>query len=146
MAWSINGILRVFRALKGQFMSDVAIDLGTCTTLIYVNDRGIVLNEPTVVAIDTTTGKCLAAGDEAKKMLGRTPGEIKAIRPMKDGVIADFQMVELLLRTFIEKVQNQEQVWQTFINYYQLNKEVQLEDIPSLQPLIKEIFIEKKIQ
>jgi len=105
VALSINGILRVFRALRGQFMSDVAIDLGTCTTLIYVNDRGIVLNEPTVVAIDTKTSKCLAAGDEAKKMLGRTPDEIKAIRPMKDGVIADFQMVELLLRTFIEKVQ-----------------------------------------
>lgn len=86
-------------------MSDVAIDLGTCTTLIYVNGRGIVLDEPTVVAIDTKSKKCLAAGDEAKKMLGRTPGEIKAIRPMKDGVIADFEMVELLLRTFIEKVQ-----------------------------------------
>ncbi|KPJ72065.1 rod shape-determining protein MreB [candidate division TA06 bacterium DG_78] len=86
-------------------MSDVAIDLGTCTTLIYVNGRGIVLNEPTVVAIDVKTKKCLAAGDEAKKMLGRTPSEIKAIRPMKDGVIADFEMVELLLRTFIEKVQ-----------------------------------------
>ncbi len=105
MAFNLNSISRLFRTLKNQFMSDVAIDLGTCTTLIYVNDRGIVLNEPTVVAIDTKTKKCLAAGDEAKKMLGRTPGEIKAIRPMKDGVIADFQMVELLLRTFIEKVQ-----------------------------------------
>jgi len=93
------------KALRGQFMSDVAIDLGTCTTLIYVNDRGIVLNEPTVVAIDTKTKKLLAVGDEAKRMLGRTPGEIRAIRPMKDGVIADFEMVELLLRTFIEKVQ-----------------------------------------
>ncbi|OGC41322.1 rod shape-determining protein [candidate division WOR-3 bacterium RBG_13_43_14] len=91
--------------MKSQFVSDIAIDLGTCTTLIYVNDRGIVLNEPTVVAIDTRTKKCLAAGDAAKRMLGRTPGEIKAIRPMKDGVIADFEMVELLLRTFIEKVQ-----------------------------------------
>lgn len=103
---SLSGLLsKFFRALKGQFMSDVAIDLGTCTTLIYVSDRGIVLNEPTVVSIDTKSKKCLAAGDEAKKMLGRTPGEIKAIRPMKDGVIADFEMVELLLRTFIEKVQ-----------------------------------------
>ncbi len=95
----------MYRAIKNQFLSDIAIDLGTCTTLIYVSDRGIVLNEPTVVAIDTRTKKCLAAGEEAKKMLGRTPGEIKAIRPMKDGVIADFEMVELLLRTFIEKVQ-----------------------------------------
>jgi rod shape-determining protein MreB len=102
VAFSINSILKL---LKNQFMSDVAIDLGTCTTLIYVNGRGIVLNEPTVVAIDVKTKKCLAAGDEAKKMLGRTPNEIKAIRPMKDGVIADFEMVELLLRTFIEKVQ-----------------------------------------
>jgi rod shape-determining protein MreB len=102
VAFSLNSILKL---LKNQFMSDVAIDLGTCTTLIYVNGRGIVLNEPTVVAIDVKTKKCLAAGDEAKKMLGRTPNEIKAIRPMKDGVIADFEMVELLLRTFIEKVQ-----------------------------------------
>jgi len=102
VAFSFNSILKL---LKNQFMSDVAIDLGTCTTLIYVNGRGIVLNEPTVVAIDVKTKKCLAAGDEAKKMLGRTPSEIKAIRPMKDGVIADFEMVELLLRTFIEKVQ-----------------------------------------
>lgn len=95
----------IFRALKGYFMSDIAIDLGTCTTLIYVNDRGIILNEPTVVAIDTKTKKCIAVGDEAKKMLGKTPEGIKAIRPMKDGVIADFEMVELLLRTLIEKVQ-----------------------------------------
>jgi rod shape-determining protein MreB len=95
----------IFKILKNQFMSDVAIDLGTCTTLIYVDGKGIVLNEPTVVAIDLKTKKCLATGDEAKKMLGRTPNEIKAIRPMKDGVIADFEMVELLLHTFIEKVQ-----------------------------------------
>ena len=105
MTFDINALLKAFRRVKSQFMSDIAIDLGTCTTLIYVNDRGIVLNEPTVVAIDTKSKKCLAAGDEAKKMLGRTPGEIRAIRPMKDGVIADFEMVELLLRTFIEKVQ-----------------------------------------
>ncbi|KPL12741.1 rod shape-determining protein MreB [candidate division WOR_3 bacterium SM1_77] len=95
----------LFRALKSQFLSDIAIDLGTRTTLIYINSRGIVLDEPTVVAIDTRTKKCLAIGNEAKQMLGRTPNEIKAIRPMKDGVIADFEMVELLLRIFIEKVQ-----------------------------------------
>jgi len=86
-------------------MSDIAIDLGTCTTLIFINDRGIVLNEPTVVAIDTRTKKYIAVGDEAKKMLGKTPDNIMAIRPMKDGVIADFEMVELLLRVFIERVQ-----------------------------------------
>lgn len=102
MPLNINSLFKSFRS---YFMSDVAIDLGTCTTLIYTSDRGIVLHEPTVVAIDTRTKKCLAVGDEAKKMLGRTPEGIKAIRPMKDGVIADFEMVELLLRTFIEKVQ-----------------------------------------
>jgi rod shape-determining protein MreB len=105
VAIDLTAVLRFLRLVKSQFVSDIAIDLGTCTTLIYVNDRGIVLNEPTVVAIDTKTKKCLAAGDEAKRMLGRTPADIKAIRPMKDGVIADFEMVELLLRTFIEKVQ-----------------------------------------
>ena len=98
-------IFSLFRSIKSQFLSDVAIDLGTRTTLIYINSRGIVLDEPTVVAIDTKTKRCLAIGDEAKQMLGRTPNEIKAIRPMKDGVIADFEMVELLLRIFIEKVQ-----------------------------------------
>jgi len=102
VAFSLGSILKT---VKSYFMSDVAIDLGTCTTLIYINDRGIVLMEPTVVAIETRTKKCLAVGDEAKKMLGRTPEGIKAIRPMKDGVIADFEMVELLLRLFIEKVQ-----------------------------------------
>jgi rod shape-determining protein MreB len=98
-------IFTLFRSLRSQFLSDIAIDLGTRTTLIYINSRGIVLDEPTVVAIDTRTKKCLAIGNEAKQMLGRTPNEIKAIRPMKDGVIADFEMVELLLRIFIEKVQ-----------------------------------------
>lgn len=105
MAFKLNSLLKLFRVLKNQFVSDVAIDLGTCTTLIYVKGRGVVLNEPTVVAIDTNTKKCLAIGTEAKKMLGRTPDDIKAIRPMKDGVIADFEMVELLLRKFIDKVQ-----------------------------------------
>ncbi|MEO0225852.1 MAG: rod shape-determining protein [candidate division WOR-3 bacterium] len=85
------------------FSNDIAIDLGTCSTLIYVKGRGVVLREPSVVAIDTVTKKLLAVGDEAKKMLGRTPDEIKAIRPMKDGVIADFEMVELMLRTLITK-------------------------------------------
>lgn len=105
MAFKLNSLLKLFRVLKNQFVSDVAIDLGTCTTLIYVKGRGVVLNEPTVVAIDTNTKKCLAIGTEAKKMLGRTPDDIKAIRPMKDGVIADFEMVELLLRKFLDKVQ-----------------------------------------
>jgi rod shape-determining protein MreB len=98
-------IFSIIQSLKSQFLSDIAIDLGTSTTLIYINGRGIVLDEPTVVAIDTRTKKCLAIGNEAKQMLGRTPNEIRAIRPMKDGVIADFEMIELLLRIFIQKVQ-----------------------------------------
>lgn len=102
MAFDIGSL---FKSIKSYFMSDIAIDLGTCTTLIFINDRGIVLNEPTVVAIDTRTKKYIAVGDEAKKMLGKTPDNIMAIRPMKDGVIADFEMVELLLRVFIERVQ-----------------------------------------
>jgi rod shape-determining protein MreB len=98
-------IISLLKSIRNQFLSDIAIDLGTRTTLIYVNGRGIVLDEPTVVAIDTKTKKCLAIGNEAKQMLGRTPNDIKAIRPMKDGVIADFEMVELLLRIFIERIQ-----------------------------------------
>ncbi len=84
--------------------SDLAIDLGTANTLIYVSEKGIVLNEPSVVAVEKKTGKCIAVGNEAKKMLGRTPTEIYAVRPMKDGVIADFEMVEVMLRGFIERI------------------------------------------
>jgi rod shape-determining protein MreB len=84
----------------------LAIDLGTATTLVYVRGRGIVLNEPSVVAIEKKTEKVLAVGTEAKKMLGRTPGNIMAIRPMKEGVIADFEMAEKMLRHFITKAHN----------------------------------------
>ncbi len=83
-----------------------AIDLGTANTLVYVKGKGIVLNEPSVVAIQTDTGKVLKVGKEAKIMVGRTPGNIVAIRPMKDGVIADFQYTEAMLRYFIQKVHN----------------------------------------
>ncbi len=94
------------RNFFNSFISnDIAIDLGTATTLIYMKDIGIVLNEPSVVAIDLKKGTPIAVGQEAKEMLGRTPQEIKAIRPMKDGVIADFEVVELMLRTYISKVQ-----------------------------------------
>ncbi|MEY9894589.1 rod shape-determining protein MreB [Catenulispora sp. MAP12-49] len=82
---------------------DIAVDLGTANTLVYVRGRGIVLNEPSVVAVDTTTGAVLAVGAEAKKMIGRTPGNIVAIRPLKDGVIADFEVAERMLRYFIRK-------------------------------------------
>ncbi len=85
--------------------NDIGIDLGTATTLIYVKGKGIVLNEPTVVAIDKSTNKSIAIGVEAKRMLGRTPHTIQAVRPMKDGVIADFEMVEELLRVLLLRAQ-----------------------------------------
>ncbi|WTU00479.1 rod shape-determining protein [Kitasatospora sp. NBC_00070] len=83
---------------------DMAIDLGTANTLVYVRGKGIVLNEPSVVAVNTNTGGILAVGSEAKKMIGRTPGNIVAIRPLKDGVIADFEITERMLRYFILKI------------------------------------------
>jgi rod shape-determining protein MreB len=82
----------------------MAVDLGTANTLVYVRGRGIVLNEPSVVAMDKTTGAVLAVGLEAKRMIGRTPGNIVAIRPLKDGVIADFDVTERMLRYFIQQV------------------------------------------
>ena len=82
----------------------MAVDLGTASTLVYVRGRGIVLSEPSVVAIDSRTGEVHAVGAEAKLMLGRTPGTITAIRPLKDGVIADFDVTEQMLRHFIQKV------------------------------------------
>jgi rod shape-determining protein MreB len=86
------------------FSQDVGIDLGTANTLVWVREKGIVLNEPSIVAIDRNTRQILAIGNEAKQMLGRTPGEIEAIRPLKDGVIADFEVTEDMLRTFIRRV------------------------------------------
>ena len=83
---------------------DMAVDLGTANTLVYVRGRGVVLNEPSVVAINTLTGAILAVGAEAKRMIGRTPSHIQAVRPLKDGVIADFDVTEKMLRYFIQKV------------------------------------------
>ena len=98
----------MFARLLGWLSSDMAIDLGTANTLVYVKGRGIVLNEPSVVAIATVKGKkqVLAVGDEAKMMLGRTPGNIEAIRPLRDGVIADFEIAEEMIKHFIRKVHN----------------------------------------
>ena len=84
----------------------MAVDLGTANTLVYVRGQGIVLNEPSVVAIDVATGRPLAVGTEAKKMIGRTPHHIEVVRPLKDGVIADFEICEKMLRYFIHKVHN----------------------------------------
>ena len=86
------------------FSKAVGIDLGTANVLIYVKGEGIVLDEPSVVAIETETKKCLAVGTEAKDMLGRTPGRVQAIRPLKDGVIADFEVTEMMLDYFIKKL------------------------------------------
>src|SRR5512141_624756 len=94
----------MFAQLKSLFSNDIGIDLGTANSLVYVRDQGIVLREPSVVAIQAGTTNVLAVGEEAKRMLGRTPGNIVAIRPMKDGVIADFEITEAMLRHFIQKV------------------------------------------
>jgi len=99
----------LFDFILGKFSNDLAIDLGTANTLVYVRGKGIVLNEPSVVAVHKNAKgekKVLAVGTEAKKMLGRTPGNIVAIRPMRDGVIADFDITEAMLRHFILSVHN----------------------------------------
>jgi rod shape-determining protein MreB len=101
------GIINRFKAF---FSNDIGIDLGTANTLVNVRDRGIVLSEPSVVAVMAETNKVLAVGMEAKRMLGRTPGNIRAIRPMKDGVIADFEVTEEMLRYFIQKVNGKRKI------------------------------------
>jgi len=95
----------MFGRLFGALSSDIGIDLGTANTLVYVKDQGIVLREPSVVAVKAGTNQVLAVGDDAKRMLGRTPGNIVAIRPLRDGVIADFEVTEAMLSHFIGKVQ-----------------------------------------
>ncbi len=96
----------MFGKFFGLFSNDIGIDLGTANTLIYVRDKGVVLREPSVVAVQAGTNHVLAVGTEAKRMLGRTPGNIVAICPLRDGVIADFEVTEAMLRHFIQKVHN----------------------------------------
>jgi rod shape-determining protein MreB len=99
----------IFDRILGLFSNDLAIDLGTANTLVYVKGEGIVCNEPSVVAVQKDnrgTRRVLAVGVEAKRMLGRTPGNITAIRPLKDGVIADFEITEAMLRYFIQRIHN----------------------------------------
>jgi len=96
--------MSILRGFLGRFSRDMGIDLGTANTLVHVRGKGILLREPSVVAIERDSGRVLAVGEEAKRMLGRTPGSIVAIRPLKDGVIADFDQTEKMLRYFIEKV------------------------------------------
>jgi len=98
------------RSVFSLFSSDLAIDLGTANTCVYARARGIVVNEPSIVAINKTTGRIEAVGKDAKEMLGRTPGNIVAIKPMKDGVIADFEITEKMLAYFIKKAHNRN-VW-----------------------------------
>lgn len=100
---ALNLLIKRISNLLGTFSTDIGIDLGTATTLVYLRGEGIVLCEPSVCAIYKDTGVLLAVGEEAKQMLGRTPGSIVAIRPMKDGVIADFGVTEQMLRHFIKK-------------------------------------------
>src|SRR5437899_797939 len=94
----------VFDGVFQYLGQDMAVDLGTANTLVYVRGRGVVLNEPSVVAINQNTGTILAVGNEAKRMVGRTPGHISAVRPLKDGVIADFDVTEKMIRYFIHRV------------------------------------------
>ena len=97
--------------LFGQYAGDLAIDLGTANTLVSVRGKGIVIREPSVVAIDKNDDRILAVGIEAKRMLGRTPGNIVAVRPLKDGVIADFDVTEAMLRYFIDKASDKRYPW-----------------------------------
>jgi len=99
-----------FQKFLNLFSNDIGIDLGTANTLVYVRDRGIVLSEPSVVAVLEETGKVLAVGTEAKRMLGRTPGNIRAIRPMRKGVIADFEVTEEMIRYFIQKARGRRKI------------------------------------
>ena len=103
----MNGIPRYFSALLGAVSTDMAIDLGTANTLVYVKGKGIVLNEPTIVAINKKTGQLVAVGNEAKTMQGRTPAHIEVVRPLVDGVISDFEVAEEMLAYLIGKVRSQ---------------------------------------
>src|SRR3954453_8460107 len=98
-----NSRFNNLRSLFSMFSSDLAIDLGTANTLVYAKGKGIVVNEPSIIAVNKNTNEVEAVGKEAKEMLGRTPGNIVAIKPMKDGVIADFKVTERMLNYFIQK-------------------------------------------
>ena len=101
--WATRIYLQNLRPLASLFSEDLAIDLGTVNTRIYARGRGIVVNEPSAVAVDETTGEIQAVGNEAKEMVGRTPGRIRVIKPLRDGVIADFKVTEKMLSYFIQK-------------------------------------------
>ncbi len=102
---NMASFLVIFKRNFSLFSSDIGIDLGTATVLVYVKGKGIVLNEPSVVAVNKVTGKLVAVGTEAQETLGRTPDNIIAIRPLREGVISDYEMTELMIKEFIRKVQ-----------------------------------------
>ncbi|MBU4600509.1 rod shape-determining protein, partial [Patescibacteria group bacterium] len=97
----------MFNKFLGKFSKDLGIDLGTTSTLVHIPDKGIVINEPSVVAVNMRTDEILAVGEEAKKMVGKTPSHIQAIRPLVDGVISDFEVTEKMLKYFIDKVHSE---------------------------------------
>ena len=101
--WTTRFAFENLRPLASLLSEDLAIDLGTVNTRVYARGRGIVINEPSAVALDDSTGEVLAVGKEAKEMLGRTPGKITVIKPLRDGVIADFKVTEKMLNYFIQK-------------------------------------------
>ncbi len=107
----MNVFKRHFNNLLSSVSTDIAIDLGTANTLVYVKGKGIVLNEPTIVAINKKTGQLVAVGNEAKAMLGRTPSHIDVIRPLVDGVISDFEVTEEMLAYLINKVRSEMRSW-----------------------------------
>src|SRR5579863_3626318 len=97
-------LMKKFHRIAGIFSSDIGIDLGTANTLVFVRGKGIVLAEPSVVAVDSLTNEVLAVGHKAKAMLGKTPRKIHAVRPMKDGVIADFEIAEGMIKALLKRV------------------------------------------
>jgi len=103
--------MKFFDKFLKLFSEDMAIDLGTANCVVYVRDRGIVMFEPSVVAVNQKTGQILAVGEEAKKMVGRTPSHITAVRPMRHGVISDFEVTEQMFRYFIEKARKRNAIF-----------------------------------
>ncbi|PSR34533.1 MAG: rod shape-determining protein [Sulfobacillus benefaciens] len=103
------------RSMFAAFSKDMGIDLGTANTVVFVKGKGIVLQEPSVVAIDQMTGEMIAVGQEAKQMVGRTPGNIRAVRPLKDGVIADFDTTQAMLKYFIKKASNNNRLFHPLV-------------------------------
>lgn len=97
----------MLNSILGKFSKDLAVDLGTKNTLVFTKDKGLVINEPSVVAVNTRTDEILAVGDDARKMVGKTPAHIKAIRPLKDGVISDFEVTEKMIKYFVDKVHSE---------------------------------------